>query len=492
MTTCEGFSSYFRFGCYIEDWASAVPRGFAKGGGEGVNQAIKDAIDNIDLSGFGSKFGTFVNNEAKNFFDSANIDPDSFSASAAKTINQLHTAFFKNLDLRNIGRTFGDSMEAGWDGFDLPGRFQTAGSDIRDAMNEFTWELGEGLQESLSNVLTGVRNELIFNQMPYFLGAGLLATVVCVGTPLALYYLYHRAKYNIGRPKLATEVNQIGLSKLLMSPISSVFSLFKSKTVKPVYDTETTRRINEISNAIQNTRKNGGYFPNVIFYGPGGTGKTMISHLLAEESGMSYIKMSGGDLAQYIKRGEHVTELNKLFDSMERSWRPWSVRPWALFIDEAESLCKDRSKLPSSELLELQNAFLNRTGVQSKKFMMVLATNRLEDLDQAVINRMDYKVHIGPPKKEERVEIIKSHLPQFFSKKETQDPFNEEAIQWVAEKTEGFTGRSLFKLLNAIANKKAATKANKLTKELIEQTVQDFVQQEEQVEKLRSAAKQVE
>ena len=81
----------------------------------------------------------------------------------------------------------------------------------------------------------------------------------------------------------------------------------------------------------------------------------MISHVIAEESGMSYVKMSGGDLAQYIKRGEHVTALNKLMDMLQTSWRPWSTKPWVLFIDEAESLCRDRgnlSKLPTAEFFD--------------------------------------------------------------------------------------------------------------------------------------------
>lgn len=211
----------------------------------------------------------------------------------------------------------------------------------------------------------------------------------------------------------------------------------------------------------------------------------MISNEIAKASGMSYIKISGGDLAQYIKRGEHVTELNKIFNKMEAPWRPWapwrSIRPWLLFIDEAESLCKDRNKLTSAELLELQNAFLSRSGTQTKKFGMMLATNRVQDLDPAVKSRLDYKVYIGPPAKEQRMEIITAYLPQFFSKKEREAIFTVERIAQIAQETEGFTGRSLFKLLNAISNKKAATEKNILVLEDVLQTVKDFVKQEKEV-----------
>ena len=43
----------------------------------------------------------------------------------------------------------------------------------------------------------------------------------------------------------------------------------------------------------------------------------------------------------------------------------------------------------SEELRNALNALLYQTGTQSYNFMMVLATNRAEDLDSAVIDRMD-------------------------------------------------------------------------------------------------------
>lgn len=525
MDVCSSWWSYFKPGCYIEEWAGAIPRGITKGGSEGLGKTIKEAmehtdfsgvgtsfgnalsresenffkaanidpakkikeiVNNIDLNGVGTSLGNFANREVNNFATASNLDPNQFAARLGDTVQTTHETFLNHVDLGKMGRNVGDNLEKGWDGFELADRAQTVGSDIKDAMDNFSWEIGEGIQKSLGNTLTGIRNEM-FHQLPYFLSMGMLTTAVSLGTPLALYYLYYKAKHSIGRPKLATDVNQISLFRTMMSPLSSALSLFSSKKVKPTYNTETTRRIAEIGKAIKNIRRNGGYFQNALFYGPGGTGKTMISHILADESGMSYVKMSGGDLAQYIKRGEHVTELNKLFDKMERSWRPWSTRPWMLFIDEAEGLCKDRSKLPTPELLELQNAFLNRTGTQSKKFMLVMATNRLEDLDPAVLNRMDYKIFIGPPAAEERIGIIKSYLPQFFSSKERRDIFNDALVNDIARQTEGFTGRSLFKLLNAIANHRAMTDRNMLTKEIVLQTVRDFASQEQEIATRKSA-----
>ena len=124
--------------------------------------------------------------------------------------------------------------------------------------------------------------------------------------------------------------------------------------------------------------------------------------------------------------------------------------------------------------------------------MLILATNRMEDLDPAILNRMDYKVYIGPPAETERVGIIKTYLPQFFSRGERKEIFNDALVNEIGRQTEGFTGRSLFKLLNAISNKRSMTDKNQLTEEIVLQTVRDFITQEEEIKKLKKAARKEE
>lgn len=436
---------------------------------------------------FPAKMGNATKKAGKDFFKELDLDPEQTASDIGTKARNTNKAFLDGLNTKKIFEDLGKAFDDGVDGFDLSGRAGNVGSEFKNAMNDFSREFAEGLGDAAREIMTELRNEYIFNQLPYFLAAGLLTITVTLGTPLFLRYLFEKAKYNIGRPKLATETREITLFHVMASPLGKLLSLFKAKPIKPIYHPDLQRRITNITKAINNVRKNNGYCPNIGIYGEGGTGKTMISLDIAKGSGLSYIKISGGDLAQYIKRGEHVTELNKIFNKMETPWRPWapwrSIRPWFLFIDEAESLCKDRNKITKAELLELQNAFLNRTGTQTKKFALGLATNRMQDLDPAVKNRLDYKVYIGPPAVEQRMEIIEAYLPQFFSKKERKEIFTKEIIAQIAQDTEGFTGRSLFKLLNAIANKKAATDNNVLLLEDVLQTVKDFIDQEKEVSK---------
>lgn len=260
-----------------------------------------------------------------------------------------------------------------------------------------------------------------------------------------------------------------------------VYKNWGVQNAKPIFNDSIKETIEDIIDSIKNLKKNGGYFQNVLLYGPGGTGKTMFSKYIARNSGMNYIMMSGGDLAQYIKRGEHVTELNKLFEDAKNSSGPTIV-----FIDEAESLCRDRSQINRDELFELLNAFLNQTGEPSNKIMLILATNRPEDIDEAVLSRMDNKIEIGPPEFNERKNILKMYLTHFFSRREITNFFPEETLDQISHRTEGLTGRTLFKMLNALSTKKKCSKENRLSHEMIKQVVLRFVDQEHLIKRLTS------
>ncbi len=252
---------------------------------------------------------------------------------------------------------------------------------------------------------------------------------------------------------------------------------FVKKSMKvdpqPVFSAELQKRIDDLTKATYNIKQNGGYMQNLLLEGPGGIGKTMISKYIARNSSLNYVMMSGGDLAQFIKRGEHVTEVNRLFADAKSSYYPTIV-----FIDECESLCGDRSKNDRTELTELINAFLNHTGEPSKQVMIILATNRKDDLDPAVLDRMDHKLHIDLPEEPERKKIIELHLPTFMTPAERSELFTDRVISSIAQQTEGFSGRAIFKMLNTMSSKRAATKDNRLTEQMVMDTVTDLVKQE--------------
>lgn len=243
----------------------------------------------------------------------------------------------------------------------------------------------------------------------------------------------------------------------------------------PIFNDTITSSIDEIVHSTRNIRENGGFFQNVLLYGPGGTGKTMVAKMIAKQSGMNYISLSGGALPECIKRGEHITELRKLFSSIKE--------PTVVFIDEIESLAKSRDQMQRSEELELINELLNLTGTDSNLILLVAATNRPQTVDRDMLTRFNRKLFIAPPGLPERIRILDEHLPYFFTRVERSTVLNPLVVNQMAEYTEGLTGRALFKMANSLYAKKMMAKDQVLRPEMIASTMEQFIAQEREIEK---------
>lgn len=171
-----------------------------------------------------------------------------------------------------------------------------------------------------------------------------------------------------------------------------------------ILDKSLDRRVTELAAATASTRKFGAPFRHALFYGPPGTGKTMLAKRLALSSGMDYALMTGGDVGPLGR--EAVTELHKLFD-----WSSTTRRGLLLFIDEADAFLSSRARQGmSEEQRNALNAVLARTGEASRDIMLVLATNRPEDLDSAVGDRVDEALHFELPGEQERVALLKKYF----------------------------------------------------------------------------------
>lgn len=515
-------------------FTDGMPDGIPIGLVEKIEQLIEKIFESIG-SAFKENFklggsGQHVGNEFSEFIKKMRVDL--LFEDIAKEMNQGMKSASGSFDFKTPGESFGKSFGEGIKG---------AGKPMADAFGEVAGDL-------FKNVT--------WNTVPYLASAGLILT----GAPLGAYYCYYKAKHNIGRPKLASEVRNVGvLDKIqektanfakgtldvlgsgikwgagvatagLAAYIPSLIacaimtqdqiaverfatSYLKGAQVlsygagmaascvslstriknwvkttflappaaKPIFHKDLMAQINDIVSSTYNLKKNGGYFQNVLLYGPGGTGKTMVAKLIAKNSNMNYVMMSGGDLAQYIKRGEHVTELNKLFESIKNS-----SSPTILFIDEMESLCGDRKKMDRSELFELLNAFLSHTGEASDKVMIIGATNMPELIDPAVLSRMDHKIAVAPPSFAQRLAILTQYIDRFFKPSEKMEFFPNDLMEQIAKKTDGLTGRAVFKMVNALSSKKMGTENNKLTEAEILSVVKNFVSQEETLKRLQS------
>ncbi|KAF3332787.1 ATPase family AAA domain-containing protein 3-like protein [Carex littledalei] len=225
------------------------------------------------------------------------------------------------------------------------------------------------------------------------------------------------------------------------------------------------QRIERLARATENTKSHGAPFRNMLFYGPPGTGKTLVARHIARKSGLDYAMMTGGDVAPL--GSEAVTKIHQIFD-----WAKKSKRGLLLFIDEADAfLCERNSVYMSEAQRSALNALLFRTGDQSRDIVLVLATNRPGDLDTAVTDRIDEVIEFPLPGPLERFQLIKLYFDQYIANKSERDDkeklkfrglfkkerqrivvegIDEELIRVAAEKTEGFSGREIAKLMASV------------------------------------------
>lgn len=142
----------------------------------------------------------------------------------------------------------------------------------------------------------------------------------------------------------------------------------------------------------------------------------MAATRLARGCVMDYAVMSGGDVLPLGT--DAVQELNKLF-----AWAKSSRRGLVLFIDEADAFLRKRGATgngrmgaPSENLRAAINALLAHTGTQQSHFMMVLASNRPQDLDDAVMDRIDETVGFPKPALPQREAMLRKYFREYIGR----------------------------------------------------------------------------
>lgn len=166
----------------------------------------------------------------------------------------------------------------------------------------------------------------------------------------------------------------------------------------------------------------------LLLFGPPGTGKTLIGKCIASESGATFFSISASSLtSKWVGEGEKM--VRALF-AVARC-----LQPSVVFIDEIDSLLTQRVDGEHDSTRRMKTEFLVQfDGVSSgadDRLLIVGATNRPQELDEAARRRFTKRLYVPLPDEVARKQIIQSLMAKAKS------GLTDNCIDYVVNKTEG-------------------------------------------------------
>ncbi|CAN8325820.1 unnamed protein product [Cochlearia groenlandica] len=182
----------------------------------------------------------------------------------------------------------------------------------------------------------------------------------------------------------------------------------------------------------------------ILLFGPPGTGKTMVAKAVATEAGANFINISMSSIgSMYFSDGEKYVKA--VFSLASK------ISPSVIFVDEVDSLLGQRKSQGEHETTrKMKNEFMiNWDGLRSKekeRVLVLAATNRPYDLDDAVIRRLPRRLMVGLPDAKNRAKILKVMLAK-------EDLSADIDLDGVARMTDGYSGSDLKNLCVSAAHR---------------------------------------
>lgn len=185
---------------------------------------------------------------------------------------------------------------------------------------------------------------------------------------------------------------------------------------------------------------------SALFYGSPGTGKTMAAQVMANELGLDLYRI---DISQMVSKyiGETEKNIAKLFEKAKHMNA-------LLFFDEADALFSKRSEVKDAHdrSANMEVAYLLQK-LEEYEGISILATNYLNNIDDAFKRRIRFIVNFSLPNADIRYNLWKNLIPKEAKVKDNID------FEFLAEHFE-ISGSNIKEILinsahMAIADKKA-------------------------------------
>ncbi|KZV80242.1 AAA-domain-containing protein [Exidia glandulosa HHB12029] len=182
----------------------------------------------------------------------------------------------------------------------------------------------------------------------------------------------------------------------------------------------------------------------VLLYGPPGTGKTMICRALAKESGARMLQIQASNM-----KSKWHSESEKLIHAAFTLAR--RLGPCVVFIDEIDALFGRRGsgddqlhRSMLTEFMQEMDGLKTSDENRNNRVIVIGATNRPQDLDDAVLRRLPRRVLVDLPGLSEMEKILAQYL-----RGENVDPSVN--LTRLAKRTVDFSGSDLKHLVYSAA-----------------------------------------
>lgn len=188
-------------------------------------------------------------------------------------------------------------------------------------------------------------------------------------------------------------------------------------------------------------------YRGMILSGPPGTGKTSIAKAIAASAGYTFYAIDPATMkSMWIGQSEKIVKA--VYEQAREN------APAVVFLDEIDAVASKRGSADGDgggagrAANSLVNQLLQEIdGFQSgdKRVFTIAATNRPDNLDDALKSRLNYNVEVGLPDREARHGLLSLFLAPYLERDRIAVPIDE-----LVDRSEGMSGRDLKNFADAL------------------------------------------